>query len=100
MSASSAIAVGILAAWRGVDARSDVALPGTIMPNGQIESVGAILIKIEAAARAQVTTILAPRGQPDTIDWDLSQLATRWSINIIEVATLEKAYQLMTTSGH
>ncbi len=66
------------------------------MPNGQIESVGAISIKVEAAARAQFKTILVPRGQLDTADWDLSQLATRWNIRIIEVATLEEAYQLMT----
>ncbi len=99
MSASSAIAVGIVAAWRGDNVRSDVALTGTIMPNGQIESVGALLIKMEAAARAQFHTILVPRGQPDTADWDLSQLATRWKIKIIEVATLEEAYQLMATSG-
>ena len=37
MSASSAIAVGIVAAWRGDDVRSDVALTGTILPNGQTE---------------------------------------------------------------
>jgi predicted S18 family serine protease len=98
MSPSSAVAVGIMAAWRG-DVRSDVALTGKIIPDGQIESVGAILIKIEAAARTQFKTILVPRGQPDTAAWDLSQLATRWNIKIIEVATLEEAYQLMTTSG-
>ena len=37
MSAGSAIAVGIVAAWRGDDVRSDVALTGTILPNGQTE---------------------------------------------------------------
>ena len=58
-----------------------------------------LLIKIEAAARAQFKTILVPRGQLDTADWDLSQLATRWNIKVIEVATLEEAYQLMTTAG-
>jgi predicted S18 family serine protease len=99
MSASSAIAVGIVAAWRCDDVKSDVALTGTIMPNGQIESVGAISIKIEAAVRAQFKTILVPRGQLDTTDSDLSQLAIRWNINIIEVATLEETYQLMTTPG-
>jgi hypothetical protein len=31
--------------------------------------------------------------------WDLSQLATQWNINVLEVATLEEAYQLMTTAG-
>ena len=68
------------------------------MPDGQIETVGAIVIKIEAAARAQFTTILVPSGQLDTVDEDLPQLATRGNIRIIEVATLEEAYQLMTTS--
>jgi len=99
MSASSAVAVGIVAASRGDDVKSDVALTGKIMPDGQIEPVGALLIKVEAAARAQFKTILVPRGQLVTADWDLSQLATGWNIKIIEVATLEEAYQLMTTSG-
>lgn len=99
MSASSAVAVGIVAAWRGDDIKSDVALTGKIMPDGQIEPVGALLIKVEAAARAQFKTILVPRGQLGTADWDLSQLATRWNINVVEVATLEEAYLLMTTSA-
>ena len=99
MSTSSAVAVGLVAAWRGNDVRSDVVLTGKIMPDGQIESVGALLIKVEAAARVQFKTILVPRGQLDTVDCDLSQLAPRWNIKIIEVATLEEAYQLMTTAG-
>jgi predicted S18 family serine protease len=99
MSASSAVAVGIVAAWRGDDIKSDVALTGKIMPDGQIESVGALPIKVEAAARAQFKTILVPRGQLYTTDWDLSQLAIRWNIKILEVGTLEEAYQLMTTAG-
>ena len=33
------------------------------MPDGQIESVGALLIKVEAAARAQFKTILVSREQ-------------------------------------
>ncbi|MDZ4733491.1 MAG: S16 family serine protease [Nitrospirota bacterium] len=98
-SASSAVAVGIMAAWRGDVIKSSVALTGKIMPDGQIEQVGALLIKVEAAARAQFKTILVPRGQRDTADWDLSQLATRWNINVIEVSTLEEAYQLMTTAA-
>ncbi len=92
MSASSAIAVGLVAAWRGDDLRSDVVLTGKIMPDGQIESVGALLIKTETAARAQFKTILVPRGQLATADWDLSQMAPRWNIQVIEVATLEEAY--------
>jgi predicted ATP-dependent protease len=98
-SASSAVAVGIVAAWRGDDVKSDIALTGKIMPNGQIEPVGALLVKVEAAARAKFKTILVPRGQLDQADGDLSQLATKWNIKVLEVATLEEAYQLMTTSG-
>jgi len=40
-----------------------------------------------------------PQGQPATIDKDFLQLATRWNIKVIEVATLEEAYQLMTTAN-
>ena len=98
-SASSAVAVGILAAWRGDNIKSDVALTGKIMPDGQIEPVGALLVKIETAARAQFKTVLIPPGQLYTADWDLSQMATQWDIQILEVATLEEAYQLMTTAG-
>jgi len=98
-SASSAVAVGLVAAWRGDRIKSDVALTGKIMPNGQIETVSALPVKIEAAARAQFKTILVPRGPLDTAEVDLSQLATRWNIKIIEVATLEEAYPLMTTAG-
>jgi predicted S18 family serine protease len=98
MSASSAVAVGLVAAWRGHDVKSDIALTGTVTPGGQIEPVGALLIKVEAAARARFKTVLVPRGQLDKADWDLSQLALRWNITVIEVATLEEAYQLMTTA--
>ena len=98
MSASSAVAVGIVAAWRGDDVKSDVALTGKIMPTVR-SSRWVLPIKVEAAARAQFKTVLVPRGQLYTADWDLSQLATRWNIKIVEVATLEEAYQLMTTAG-
>ncbi len=66
-SASSAVAVGIVSAWRGDEIKSDVALRGKIMPND----------RIEAAARAQLTTLQIPRGQLYTADWDLSLLARR-----------------------
>ena len=99
MSASSAVAVGIAAAWRGDHVKSDVALTGKIMPDGEIESVSALFAKVEAAARAQFKTVLVPRGQPDTPVLEFSQLATKWNIKVIEVATLEEAYSLMTTPG-
>lgn len=98
VSASSVVAVGIMAAWRGDEITPHVALTGKIMPNGQILSVGALPLKVEAAARAQFSTVLIPHGQLRTADWDLSQLATRWNITILEVATVEEAYRLMTAT--
>jgi predicted S18 family serine protease len=98
-SASSAVAVGIVAAWRGDHVKPDVVLTGKIMSDGRIEPVGSLPVKVEAAARAQFTTILVPRGQLDTIERDFPQLGTRSDIKVIEVATLEEAYQLMTTAG-
>jgi predicted S18 family serine protease len=96
VSASSAVAVGLLAAWRGDNVKPDVALTGKILPDGRIDPVGALLVKIEAAARAQFTTILVPQGQTAADIKDFLQLATIWNIKVIEVATLEEAYQLMT----
>ncbi|THJ17158.1 MAG: hypothetical protein CAF45_016630 [Nitrospira sp. CG24E] len=97
-SASSAVAVGLVAAWRGDDVKSDIALTGQIMPDGRIESVGALAVKIEAAARAEFRTVLVPRRQLSTVERDLPQLVSKWNIKAIEVATLEEAYQLMTTA--
>lgn len=57
MGASGAVAVGLVTAWRGDDIKSQVALTGTIMPDGRMVPVGALPIKVEAAARAQFTTI-------------------------------------------
>jgi uncharacterized protein len=98
VSASSAVAVGLLAAWRGVNVKPDVALTGKILPDGRIDPVGALPAKIEAAARAQFTTVLVPRGQTPADDKDFLQLATRWNIKVIEVTTLEEAYHLMTAA--
>ena len=61
-SASSTVAVGIVAAWRGDEIKSDVALTGKIIEDG----------RIEAAARAQFKTLLIPRGQLYSPDGDLS----------------------------
>ena len=66
MSPSNAVAVGIAAAWHSDHVKSDVALTGKIMLDGQIESVSALFAKVEAAARTQFKTVLVPRGQPDT----------------------------------
>jgi Lon protease (S16) C-terminal proteolytic domain len=97
MSASAAIAVGLLAAYRGDAIEPDVALSGQILPDGRLDVVGGLPVKIEAAAGAHYRKIVIPRDQILTPDWGLtSEVASRKRIELILAGTLEEAYQVMT----
>jgi len=95
-SASSAVAVGIMAAWRGDALQPDVALTGAIRPDGRIGEVGGLPSKLEGAAAASMRTMLVPKGQARTSEWDLIQLGRERNISVVEVSTLREAYELMT----
>jgi uncharacterized protein len=94
-SASSAIAVGLIAAWRGDTLRPDAVLTGLITPDGRIQPVGSLPSKLEGAARANMQTILIPAGQARTEEWDLVELARELNITVLEVGTLGEAYEFM-----
>lgn len=97
MSASAAVAVAIMAAYRGDVLRSDIALSGQITPDGRLDVVGGLPMKIEAAANAHYQTIIVPRDQPLTSDWVSSmEVASRRRVQLIHVATLDEAYHAMT----
>lgn len=97
MSASAAVAVGIMAVYRGETIGSDVALSGQITTNGRLDVVGGLPLKIEAAAAARYRTIVIPRDQTLTPDWMLTtEVAGRKRVELIQVGTLEEAYQTMT----
>lgn len=95
-SASSAIAVGIIAAWRGDTIRSGVVLTGVIAPDGRIEDVGDLPVKLQGAATANMRSMLVPKGEAKTAEWDLFELGRQRNINVVEVATLQEAYEFMT----
>ncbi len=95
MSASSAVAVGVLAAWRGEPLKPGTTITGQITPDGRIEPVASIPTKLEAAVNEGFKTVLVPRGQLQTPEWDLLQMAAKWQVSVIEVGTLEEAYSLM-----
>lgn len=95
-SASSAIAVGIIAAWRSDSIRSGVVLTGVIAPDGRIEAVGDLPVKLQGAATANMRSMLVPKGEARTKDWDLFEMGRQLNINIVEVATLQEAYEFMT----
>jgi len=95
-SASSAVAVGIMAAWRGATIRSDVALTGVITADGRIREVGNLRGKLEGAALAKMHTLLVPKGEARTLEWDLYELGRQYNMTVIEVGSLREAYELMT----
>jgi len=95
-SASSAIAVGIVAAWRGDSIRSSVVITGVISRDGRIEDVGDLPAKLQGAATANMRSMLVPKGEAKTAEWDLFELGRQRNINIVEVATLQEAYEFMT----
>jgi uncharacterized protein len=94
-SASSAIAVGLIAAWRGDVLRRDAVLTGLITADGRIQPVGNLPSKLEGAARANMQTILIPAGQARTEEWDLMELGRQYNMTVIEVGTLSEAYEFM-----
>jgi predicted S18 family serine protease len=95
-SASSAMAVGIIAAWRGDDLRSGVVLTGVITPDGRIEDVGDLPAKLQGAVAANMHAMLVPKGEAKTDEWDLYELGRQRNITVVEVSTLQEAYELMT----
>ena len=95
-SASSVVAVGIMAAWRGDALRSGMVLTGVVTPDGQIGEVGDLPRKLEGAALARMHTMLVPKGQALTDEWDLHQQASQTNMIVVEVASLQEAYELMT----
>lgn len=95
-SAGAAMAVGFIAMFKGETVQRGTALTGTFQPGGQIGWVGGIPDKLRAAKREGYHTVLVPRGQMNTPQWNLVELSFQLNINVKEVDTVDDAYQLMT----
>jgi hypothetical protein len=95
-SAGAALAVGILAAIRGETLLVGRVLTGAIEVNGLILPVGGLPEKIQGAALTGISTILIPKGQGSTPEWDIRPLAEELQLTVIEVHTLAEAYEKMT----
>ncbi len=95
-SASSAIAVGVIAAWRGDAIRSGVVLTGVVTADGRVEDVGDLPLKLQGAAGANMRAMLVPKGEAKTPDYDLFELGRKRNVSVVEVGTLQEAYEFMT----
>jgi predicted S18 family serine protease len=74
----------------------DTVLTGLITPDGRIQPVASLPSKLEGAARANMRVMLIPAGQGRTDEWNLFELARERHITIIEVGTLDEAYEFMS----
>lgn len=97
-SAGAAMTVGFIAMFKGDRVQRGTALTGTIEPDGHIGWVGGIPDKIRAAKREGYHTVLVPRGQVHTAQWNLVELGFQLNITVKEVDTVDEAYQIMTGS--
>ncbi|HEV8242621.1 MAG TPA: S16 family serine protease [Nitrospirales bacterium] len=95
-SASATLAVAIATAVRHTKILPNVALTGGIERDGRITAVGGIPEKIQGAVAAGMTTVLIPKGQSRTRDWDVRPLSENLRITVLEVGTLREAYEKMT----
>ncbi len=98
-SAGAAMAIGFIALFKGDRIQRGTALTGTIESGGRIGWVGSIPDKIRAAKREGYHTVLIPRGQIHTPEWNLDELALQLNMTVKEVDTVDEAYQIMTGSG-
>jgi uncharacterized protein len=94
-SASSAIAVALIAARRGETLNQDVAITGAVSPEGRLLEVDGLPAKLDGAARGNMRLLLIPKGQARTDDWDLLEQGTQRNVTVIEIGTLQEAYELM-----
>ncbi len=93
-SVGASLAVGFLAVLRGDQLARDIAMTGTLEPNGRIGQVRNITQKIMIAAYQGYRVVLIPRGQISVPRARL--VGVESSVMIREVGTIEEAYAILT----
>jgi len=92
-SAGGITMAAILATLRGDTIRSDVAMTGTINPDGTIGPVGGIEQKLEGAEEANKSVVLIPYEQKNQA---ISNKARQLHLELKEVADVYEAYEELT----
>lgn len=118
-SAGAATTIAVMSLLSGDRVREDVAITGTIQPDGTIGPVGGVLEKLHAAAQAGYGLMLVPEGQSQIRFYepvveersaqgfviydrhyvprvvDLAEVGEEWGIEVREVATVAEAAEIM-----
>ncbi|MCD6478491.1 MAG: hypothetical protein J7L44_01240 [Candidatus Diapherotrites archaeon] len=76
-SAGAALCLATIAAIENKKVRSDVAITGTIQPNGSIGHVGAVLEKAQAAGKHGIKVFIVPKGQRNAIVYERKETEKR-----------------------
>jgi predicted S18 family serine protease len=101
-SAGAASAVLTAALMKGFPIRQDVAITGTINSGGIIGLVGGLDYKIKGAAEKNLSLVLIPKGsrhfKTDGKVIDLIELGNSLNITVVEVATLDEAFEQFTNT--
>lgn len=93
---------GVLAALRGDEMRSDVAMTGTVNPDGTVGPVGGIPHKIDGAVKAGMKLVLIPYGKRYGMDMntgkpvDLFQRGKSQGVEVKAVGDIYSAYEQLT----
>lgn len=95
-SAGAAATVLTMSVLQNVDIDPSIAITGTINSGGVIGPVGGVKEKIEAAAAADMKTVLIPRGtaayaDDDNVSIDLIAMGKSLGVDVIEVEQIEDA---------
>jgi len=100
-SAGGLMTAMFISALQGEEMKKDVAMTGTINPDGSIGPVGGITYKLDAVIKEGKKTFLIPIGQRYDVDADgqtvdlvnKGQLA---GVTVKEVSDINEAYELLT----
>lgn len=100
-SAGALMTVGMLSLIRGEKLKKDVAMTGSINPDGTIGPVGGILYKLDGVKKLKAKRFVVPMGQSVDTDFEgnevnVKRLASEDGIKVGEVATIQTAYATFT----
>ncbi len=101
-SAGGAMALATVLALTNSTHYSDIAMTGTINPDGTIVTIGGVMAKSKAVADAGFKTFLVPLTQSIVYNSTGSEInltsyaSKNWGLNVVEVGSLEQAFTYFT----
>jgi Lon-like ATP-dependent protease len=90
-SASISVATAVISAIESIPVRQDLAMTGSLSVRGDVLPVGGVTYKIEAAAKAGITTVLIPAANLDDV---LLEERYREQVKVIPVDNIEDVLKI------